>query len=63
MFLGAILQVLWCSYVFAVTYLLLFFVFFFIYLFVTAKAELPKKSLMFAARQIANDLPPIVKKL
>ena len=39
------------------------FIFFFIYLFVTAKTALPKKSLVFAARQIANDLSPIAKKL
>ena len=37
--------------------------FFLIYLFVTAKAALPKKSLVFAARQIANNLSPIAKKL
>ena len=36
--------------------------FFLIYLFVTAKAALPKKSLVFAARQIANNLPPRAKK-
>ena len=35
--------------------------FFLIYLFVTAKAALPKKSLVFAARQIANNLSPIAK--
>ena len=35
----------------------------FSYLFVTAKAALPKKSLVFAARQIANNLSPIAKKL
>ena len=51
MFLGAIVQVLWYSYVFAVTYFLLLF---FPHLFVTAKAALPKKSLVFAARQIAK---------
>ena len=55
---GSVMFVCFCCYLsFAV------FWFFFIYLFVTAKAELPKKSLMFAARQIANDLPPIAKKL
>ena len=37
--------------------------FFLIYLFVTAKAALPKKSLVFAALQIANNLLPIAKKL
>ena len=37
--------------------------FFLIYLFVTAKAALPKKRLMFVARQIANNLSPIAKKL
>ena len=37
--------------------------FFLIYLFVTAKAALPKKSLVFAALQIANNLSPIAKKL
>ena len=37
--------------------------FFLIYLFVTAKAALPKKSLVFAARQIANNLSLIAKKL
>ena len=37
--------------------------FFLIYLFVTANAALPKKSLVFAARQIANNLSPIAKKL
>ena len=37
--------------------------FFLIYLFVTAQAALPKKSLVFAARQIANNLSPIAKKL
>ena len=35
--------------------------FFLIYLFVTAKAALPKKSLEFAAWQIANNLSPIAK--
>ena len=40
MFLGIIVQVLRCSCVFTVTYLLLFF--FLIYLFVTAQAALPK---------------------
>ena len=49
------------SYVFTVTYLLLLF--FLIYLFVTAKAALPKKSLVFAARQIVNNLSPISKVL
>ena len=34
-----------------------------IFLFVTAKAALPKKTLVFAARQIANNLSPIAKKL
>ena len=38
-------------------------IFFLVYLFVTAKAALPKKSLVFAARQIANNLSPIAKKL
>ena len=38
-------------------------VIFFLILFVTAKAALPKKSLVFAARQIANNLSPIAKKL
>ena len=38
-------------------------IFFLIYLFATAKAALPKKSLVFAARQIANNLSPIAKKL
>ena len=37
--------------------------FFLIYLLVTAKAALPKKSLVFAARQIANNLSPIAKKI
>ena len=37
-------------------------IFFLIYLFVTAKAALPKKSLVFAARQIVNNLSPIAKK-
>ena len=37
--------------------------FFLIYLFVTAKAALPKKSLVFAAWQILNNLLPIAKKL
>ena len=37
--------------------------FFLIYLFVTAKAAPPKKSLVFAAQQIANNLSPIAKKL
>ena len=36
--------------------------FFLIYLFVTAKAALPKTSLMFAARQIANNLSQKAKK-
>ena len=62
MFLGTLVQVLWCSYVFTVTYLQLLY-FFLIYLFVTAKAALPKKSLVFAARQIVNNLSPIAKKL
>ena len=35
--------------------------FFLIYLFVTAKAALPKKSLVFAARQITNNLSSIAK--
>ena len=39
------------------------FNFFLIYHFVTAKTALPKKSLVFAARQIANNLSPIAKKL
>ena len=43
MFLGIIVQLLWCLYVFTVTYLLLLF--FLIYLFVTAKAALPKIAL------------------
>ena len=60
MFLGIIVQVLWCLYVFTVTYLLLLF--FLIYLFVTAKAALWKKSLVHAARQIANNLSQIAKK-
>ena len=38
-------------------------IFFLIHLFVTGKAALPKKSLAFAARQIANNLSPIAKKL
>ena len=64
MILDTIVQVLCCSYVFTVTYLLLLFIFFYLqYLFVTAKTALPKKSLVFAARQIANDLSPIAKKL
>ena len=37
--------------------------FFLIYLFAPAKAALPKKSLVFAARQIANNLLQIAKKL
>ena len=37
--------------------------FFLIYRFVTAKAAQPKKSLVFAARQIANNLSSIAKKL
>ena len=37
--------------------------FFLIYFLVTAKAALPKKSLVFAARQIANNLSQIAKKL
>ena len=37
--------------------------FFFMYLFVTAKAALPKISLVFAARQIANNLSPIAKNI
>ena len=62
MFLGIIVQVWRCSYAFTVTYLLLLF--FLIYLFVTAKAAMPrKKSLVFAARQIANNLSQIAKKL
>ena len=47
--------------VFTVTYLLLLF--FSHYLFVTAKAALPKNSLVFAARQLANNLSPIATKL
>ena len=35
--------------------------FFLIYLFVTAKAALPKKSLVFAVRQITNNLASIAK--
>ena len=38
-------------------------IFFLICLFVTAKTALPKNSLVFAARQIANNLSPIAKKL
>ena len=38
-------------------------IFFLIYVFVTAQAARPKKSLMFAARQIANNLSSIGKKL
>ena len=38
-------------------------IFFLVYLFVTAQAALPKKSSMFAARQIANNLSPRAKKL
>ena len=49
------------SYVFTVAYLWLLF--FSHYFFVTAKAALPKKSLVFAARQIANNLSRIAKKL
>ena len=37
--------------------------FFLIYLFVTAKAALPKKSLVFAAQQIAYNLSPKANKL
>ena len=37
--------------------------FFLINLFVTVKAALAKKNLVFAARQIANNLSPIAKKL
>ena len=36
-------------------------IFFLIYVFVTALAARPKKSLMFAARQIANNLSSIAK--
>ena len=41
----------------------MFVCFFLIYLFLTVKAPLPKKSLVFAARQIANNLSQIAKKL
>ena len=51
MFLSAIALVLWCSYAFTVTYLLLLF-FFLIYLFVTAKAALPKTE---TGRSTGND--------
>ena len=37
--------------------------FFLIYLFVTAKAALPKKSIVFAARQIVNNLSQIAIKV
>ena len=37
--------------------------FFLIYLFVTAKAALPKKRSVFAARRITNNLSPVAKKL
>ena len=37
--------------------------FFLIYLFVTAEAALPKKTLVFIAWQILNNLLPIAKKL
>ena len=37
-------------------------IFFLIYLLVTAKAALPKKSLVYAAWQIANNLSQIAKK-
>ena len=62
MFLGIIVQVL-CD---VRTFLLLpiFSCYFFlIYLFVTAKTALPKKSLVFAARQIAHNLSQKAKKL
>ena len=59
MLLGIIVQVLGCSYVFTVNLLLLFFSHL---SFVTAKAALPKKSIVFAARQIANNLSQIAKK-
>ena len=38
-------------------------IFFLIYVFVTAQAARQKKSLMFDARQIANNLSSIAKKL
>ena len=38
-------------------------IFFLIYVFVIAQVALPKKSLVFAARQIVNNLSPIAKKL
>ena len=63
MFLGIIVQVLWCSYVFTVTNLLQLV---FSHLsFCNSKSSTAKKSLVFAARQIqiANILSPIAKKL
>ena len=68
MFLGAIVQVLYVgtSIVMLVRfycYLSSAVIFFLIYLFATANAALPKKSLVFAARQIANNLSRIAKKL
>ena len=38
-------------------------IFFLIYLFVTANAEMPKKSLVFAAWQIVDNLSPTAEKL
>ena len=53
-----IIQVLWCSYVFTVTYLLLLF--FFHLSLCYCKGSIARQSLVFAARQIANNLLPIV---
>ena len=61
MFLGTTVQVL-CIRMFLLLPIFCCY-FFLIYLFVTAKAALPKKSLLFTARQIANNLSPIAKKL
>ena len=62
MLLCAIVQVLYCSYVLLLPIFCCYFFFSHLFL-VTAKAALPKKSLVFAARQIANNLSLIAKNL
>ena len=55
-------QILWLLYIAIILLLPIFCChFFLIYLLATAKAAPPKKSLVFAARKIANDLSPIAK--
>ena len=63
MFLGIIVHVGYCDIRMFLLLPIFCSYFFLIYLCVTAKAALPKKSLVFAAWQILNNLLPIAKKL